>query len=216
MDETISESMRTETQSSENAAPQPEQPSGADNPAEKPAPQEKENQESAGEKNADPETSPISDWSGFDHGLGENAAIDPGLYESFGKLAVENGLSPRQAKALISWQLEAVKSAQNRLMEEGAKTLAREWGAKAAENQQKTLSFIAAIDRATGDESFSKALGACGATCHAGIVRGLFAMSRLISESAIGSAAGAGAPEKPETALEGLASIFQAARGELK
>lgn len=165
------------------------------------------------EAKQDPDDSPISDWSRVDLGLGRDAQVDPDLVESFGRKAVELGLTPKQARALAGWQLEAGRLALEGLLDSGVKELARDWGAKAGANQQAVGRLITRIDRKLGDDSFSKALGRSGATCHAAVCKGLLAVAEMLSEDSIGGGAGAPMPQAEESALEGLEAAFRQARG---
>lgn len=157
----------------------------------------------------DPDNSPISDWESVDLGLSEEDAVDQDVLASFGKAAVDLGLTPKQAKALARWQLDAIAEARTALMETGAEELRKDWGRKSEANQQKVLSLIANIDRKIGNEAFSKALGASGATCHAGVIKGLYAIASMLSEDAMGAGKASAMPDKPETALEGIENAFR-------
>lgn len=155
---------------------------------------------------------PITDWSTVNLDLPADAAVDPDVLDGFGKTAVELGLTPRQARALAHWQLESVAAQREALMEAGVGELSRAWGGKAAHNQQAVLSLISRIDRLTGDESFSTALGRSGATCFPGVVKGLLAVAGLLSEDSMGGGGAAGQAEHEETALEGLENALKDAR----
>lgn len=213
MAETSAET-QVETGAEAQSPPQSE-PARQETAQENAAPQSGENAGAQEEQaKADPENSPITDWDKTDLGFGKDSGIDPDLYASFGKTAVELGLTPKQAKALAQWQMDSMAQAREQLYKSGAAELSKEWGTKAEHNKNQVISLVSRIDRELGNDSFSKTLGICGATCHAPIVRGLFALSRLISEDSMGKAGGAGMPEKEETVLEGLQDAFRQARGE--
>lgn len=159
-----------------------------------------------------PDNAPIRDWSTVNLDLPEDAAVDPDVLDGFGKTAVELGLTPRQARALAHWQLESVAARREALMEAGVRELGKAWGGKAAHNQQAVLSLISRIDRLTGDESFSTALGRSGATCFPGVVKGLLAVAGLLSEDSMGGGGAAAQAEHEETALEGLENALKDAR----
>ncbi len=169
-------------------------------------------EQSPQEPDGDPDDAPIRDWSGVKLDLPEDADVDEAVLGSFGKAAVELGLTPRQAKALANWQLDAVARGRERLMEAGAEELSKEWGGKAADNQKAVLSLISRIDRMTGGDGFSRALGQSGATCFPGVVRGLLAVAGLLSEDGMGKGGAAGQAEHEETALEGLNNALKEAR----
>lgn len=159
----------------------------------------------------DPDNTPISDWSKVSLRLPKDANINEDVLADFGRAAVEMGLTPKQARALTSWQLDAIAEQRERLMEAGVRELSESWGRKAAANQQAVLGLISRIDRLTGDDSFSRALGESGATCFPGVVRGLLAVANLLSEDSMGRG-GAAPDEEEETALSGLESAWNEAR----
>ena len=119
------------------------------------------------------------------------------------------GLTPRQARALARWQTEQIARSREQLLENGARELAKEWGSRMEGNRQAVLSLISRIDRLTGNDSFSRALGESGATCFPGVVRGLLALSRLLSEDSIGAGGAAGAGGAEESAIDGLRNAFR-------
>ena len=121
----------------------------------------------------DAENAPIADWSSVELGLPDGVA-DAEVLADFGKAAVDMGLTPKQARALAHWQTEQIARSREQLLERGSRELAREWGGKMQVNQQAVLSLISRIDRLTGDDSFSRALGESGATCFPGVVGRLY------------------------------------------
>lgn len=161
-----------------------------------------------------PDDLPITDWSKVDLGLPKDAAIDENVLTSFGEQACKLGLTPKQARALAAWQLEFVQNAQNELMEAGVAELRKEWGSKAQANQQAVLSLITRIDRKIGNDAFSKALDASGATRHAAVCKGLLTIASMLAEDSLGGG-NAATPPKPETALEGIENAFKEMKGKM-
>ena len=155
---------------------------------------------------------PITDWSKVKIDVPEGAAIDQALMDDFGKAAVAMGLTAKQANALVNFQLDAIARSREGLMQAGARELARDWGSRAAANQKAVLTLITNIDRQLGNDSFSRALNDCGATCLPAVVKGLLAVANLVSEESLGRGGAAAQPEHEETALEGLQNAFTAAR----
>ena len=160
----------------------------------------------------DPEGIPITDWAAVRLDL-PDGSFDADIVADFGKAAVDMGLTPKQARALAHWQTEQIARSREQLLERGSRELAREWGGKMQVNQQAVLSLISRIDRLTGDDSFSRALGESGATCFPGVVRGLLAVSRALSEDSVGAGGGAAQAGQDESTLEGLQNALRAARG---
>lgn len=151
---------------------------------------------------------PIEDWASVELGLPEGAA-DAAILEDFGRAAVDMGLTPRQARALARWQTEQIARSREQLLENGTRELAKEWGSRMEGNRQAVLSLISRIDRLTGNDSFSRALGESGATCFPGVVRGLLALSRMLSEDSFGAGGVAGAGGAEESAIDGLRNAFR-------
>ena len=159
--------------------------------------------ERAPDTGPDPDNQPITDWGAVRLDLREGQ-FDAAVVEDFGRVATDMGLTPNQARALARWQTEQIAGARERMLESGARELSREWGAKAETNRQAVLSLISRIDRLTGDDSFSRALGESGATCFPGVVRGLLALARLTDEDSPGASGGASGGMTEESAFDGL------------
>ena len=158
-----------------------------------------------------PDDTPLASWDGFDIGLPDHA-LDPAVLQSFGKAAVDMGLTPRQARALARWQTDQIAQAQARQLEAGQRELAQAWGADAQRNKDAVLGLISRIDRLTGDDAFSRALGESGAACFPGIVRGLHAVAALLAEDSTGASPGAASAPREESALDGLTNALREAR----
>lgn len=159
-----------------------------------------------------PDDTPLASWEGFDIGLPDHA-LDPAVLQSFGRAAVDMGLTPRQARALARWQTDQIAQAQARQLEAGQKELAQAWGADAQRNRDAVLGLISRIDRLTGGDAFSRALGESGAACFPGIVRGLHAVAALLAEDSTGASPGAASAPREESALDGLTNALREARG---
>ena len=160
---------------------------------------------------ANPDDTPLASWEGFDIGLPDHA-LDPAVLQSFGRAAVDMGLTPRQARALARWQTDQIAQAQARQLEAGQRELAQAWGADAQRNRDAVLGLISRIDRLTGDDAFSRALGESGAACFPGIVRGLHAVAALLAEDSTGASPGAASAPREESALDGLTNALREAR----
>ena len=161
---------------------------------------------------ANPDDTPLASWEGFDIGLPDHA-LDPAVLQSFGRAAVDMGLTPRQARALARWQTDQIAQAQARQLEAGQRELAQAWGADAQRNKDAVLGLISRIDRLTGDDAFSRALGESGAACFPGIVRGLHAVAALLAEDSTGASPGAASAPREESALDGLTNALREACG---
>lgn len=164
--------------------------------------------EGSREMGMDRDNMPIEDWSAVELGLPEGVA-DAAILEDFGRAAVDMGLTPRQARALARWQTEQIARSREQLLENGTRELAKEWGGRMEGNRQAVLSLISRIDRLTGNDSFSRALGESGATCFPGVVRGLLALSRVLSEDSVGAGGVAGSGGAEESAIDGLRNAFR-------
>ena len=158
-----------------------------------------------------PEDAPLTQWEDGMVSLPEDIQPDADMLAGFGRAAVAAGLTRRQAQALVDWQTAFQKERAQAQLDAGMATLRKAWGNKAGPNQKAVLGLVSRIDRALGDESFSRALGESGAARHAGVVLGLHKIASLMAEDSLGSAAGA-AEEHDETPLEGLENALREAR----
>ncbi len=158
---------------------------------------------------------PITDWSAVDLGLPEDAAIDENVLAAFGEKSVELGLTPKQAKALASWQLELARETYEAQLEAGVAELRKAWGKKADANQKAVVALLSRVDRQLGSDEFSRAIGASGAANSPAVCKGLLAIAQMLSEDAMGRGGSGDMPVKPETALEGIENAFREMRAKL-
>lgn len=183
--------------------PQPDEPASGAEKAE-------------GQTAPNPEDLPISDWSKVDLGLPEDFKPDPSVLESLGRAAIAAKLTPAQVKALAQWNMEAFEAHTEALRQSGMDELRKAWGGNADANQRAALSLVSRVDRALRqaglpESAFSRALSASGADMNVDIVKGLYEISRWLSEDSLGKS-DAARPQRPETAYEGLAQALEQAR----
>ncbi len=192
---------------------------GAGNPdnnaAENAQPEPDKDADKADDNAADMEDQPIRDWSAVDLGLPEDAAIDESVLAAFGEKSVELGLTPKQAKALASWQLELARETHEAQIEAGVAELRKAWGKKADANQKAVVALLSRVDRQLGSDEFSRAIGASGAANSPAVCKGLLAIAQMLSEDAMGRGGSGDMPVKPETALEGIENAFREMRAKL-
>lgn len=192
---------------------------GAGNPdnnaAENAQPEPDKDADKADDNAADMEDQPIRDWSAVDLGLPEDAAIDESVLAAFGEKSVELGLTPKQAKALASWQLELARETHEAQIEAGVAELRKAWGRKADANQKAVVALLSRVDRQLGSDEFSRAIGASGAANSPAVCKGLLAIAQMLSEDAMGRGGSGDMPVKPETALEGIENAFREMRAKL-
>lgn len=192
---------------------------GAGNPdnnaAENAQPEPDKDADKADDNAADMEDQPIRDWSAVDLGLPEDAAIDESVLAAFGEKSVELGLTPKQAKALASWQLELARETYEAQLEAGVAELRKAWGRKANANQKAVVALLSRVDRQLGSDEFSRAIGASGAANSPAVCKGLLAIAQMLSEDAMGRGGSGDMPVKPETALEGIENAFREMRAKL-
>ncbi len=193
----------------ENAQPEP------DKDADKARPEPDKDADKADDNAADMEDQPIRDWSAVDLGLPEDAAIDESALAAFGEKSVELGLTPKQAKALASWQLELARETHEAQIEAGVAELRKAWGRKADANQKAVVALLSRVDRQLGSDEFSRAIGASGAANSPAVCKGLLAIAQMLSEDAMGRGGSGDMPVKPETALEGIENAFREMRAKL-
>lgn len=186
-----------------------------DNAAENARPEPDKDADKADDNAADMEDQPIRDWSAVDLGLPEDAAIDESALAAFGEKSVELGLTPKQAKALASWQLELARETHEAQIEAGVAELRKAWGRKADANQKAVVALLSRVDRQLGSDEFSRAIGASGAANSPAVCKGLLAIAQMLSEDAMGRGGSGDMPVKPETALEGIENAFREMRAKL-
>ncbi len=186
-----------------------------DNAAENAQPEPDKDADKADDNAADMEDQPIRDWSAVDLGLPEDAAIDESVLAAFGEKSVELGLTPKQAKALASWQLELARETHEAQIEAGVAELRKAWGRKADANQKAVVALLSRVDRQLGSDEFSRAIGASGAANSPAVCKGLLAIAQMLSEDAMGRGGSGDMPVKPETALEGIENAFREMRAKL-
>lgn len=186
-----------------------------DNAAENAQPEPDKDADKADDNAADMENQPIRDWSKVDLGLPEDAAIDESALAAFGEKSVELGLTPKQAKALASWQLELARETYEAQLEAGVAELRKAWGRKADANQKAVVALLSRVDRQLGSDEFSRAIGASGAGNSPAVCKGLLAIAQMLSEDAMGRGGSGDMPVKPETALEGIENAFREMRAKL-
>ena len=207
--ESITDSVPSETGHETEAIPE----SMADASADATAREMKDDAEKPlkNEQPTDPDSLPLSKWEDGVVRLPEGIEADADMLSGFGEAAVAAGLTRKQAQALVDWQTAFQQERARAQLDAGMDTLRKAWGNKAEANQKAVLGLVSRIDRALGDESFSRALGESGAARHAGVVLGLYRIAALMAEDSLGSAAGAAA-EHDETPLEGLENALREAR----
>lgn len=186
-----------------------------DNAAENAQPEPDKDADKADDNAADMENQPIRDWSKVDLGLPEDAAIDESALAAFGEKSVELGLTPKQAKALASWQLELARETHEAQIEAGVAELRKAWGRKADANQKAVVALLSRVDRQLGSDEFSRAIGASGAANSPAVCKGLLAIAQMLSEDAMGRGGSGDMPVKPETALEGIENAFREMRAKV-
>ena len=179
--------------------------------APEPAPKADDDTPQKKEEPQDPDSLPMSTWEDGMVSLPEGIEADADMLAGFGEAAGAAGLTRKQAQALVDWQGKFLVEQAQAQMEKGMETLRTAWGNKTEANQKKVVGLVSRIDRALGDDSFSRALGESGATRHAGVVLGLHKLAELMAEDSLGGAAGTAA-EHEETALEGLENAWKEAR----
>lgn len=170
-------------------------------------------QQAQPELQLDPADMPIQDWSKVDLELGD-AVVDGKVVESYGKLACDLGLTPRQARALAAWQMDICNSITNANVQAETDRLRSDWGLSFNNNITQVDNLCQRISRLPGLGDFHREIQKSGAAANATVVKGLHYIACLLSEDSMGRVSGQ-AP-RPETAEEGIADAFARARGELR
>lgn len=188
----------------ETAAPET-RPAVAETAAPEPAPQP--------EPELAPEDTPITEWKDVDLGLADNPVLDADLLESFGTTCAAGlGLTPRQAKGIVEFQLNAIADMTAKREAEQSAILDREWGRQREANIRSVLEVAKIVERDGKIAGFTEALNKSGAGLDATVVRGLHWLASRIGEDGTGNGNGSAADMRPETAYEGIQRAFARAR----
>lgn len=185
------------------------QPEPAANP--EPAPETKT--EPAAAPELDPDDTPISDWSKVDLGLGDDARISPELLASFGKeVAQELGLTPKQSKAIVNFQLNAIANQITEMQKSGEAALKEVWGASVQGKINQVVKFVDKLEKDANLPGLKDAINNSGAGLNPVIVRALHYLAGQLGEDSLNGGSGAANDDRPETALEGIQRAFREAR----
>lgn len=159
----------------------------------------------------DPSALPITDWEKAGINT-EGLNVDTEVWNSFGKQAVELGLTPRQVEALARWQLDTIAERKAALDEQGLSEIKAEWGTDAGRLQARCNSLIGRVDQALGQSRFSQALDLTGASGNPDIVRGLLVIANALGEDSGTTPSMNIVKPVTEDALSGLRAAFAQAR----
>lgn len=150
-----------------------------------------------------PEDAPLAAWDAAELGLGEGAKVDPALLDAFGKdVAVAAGLSLKQTRAIVEWQLGALEKARLDLRAKSGAELRDQWGEAAPARLADCLNLARQIDE--GNPGFIDAIEKSGLADSAAFLRGLHSIVEKLAEDKAGAGAGAGARRGGQTRLEGI------------
>lgn len=167
------------------------------------------------QEQSDPADNPLTEWSDSILDLPKDAGIDPDMVASFGKAAIGMGLNAKQAKALASWQMQAVNDCMAARMEAQKAKLQELWGSNTRPNCLKLQEQIRLLDRQKGFEGIAQALDQSGATNNAVVLNALFKLLGRYSEASGMKSYGSAPSPETETELEGIRRAFAEARGEI-
>lgn len=79
-------------------------------------------------------------------------AIDEGVENNFREFCVKEGITPKQAQALLDWQLGANREILDKVIEDGTKPLRERGEAALTENRDTALKAFSALDRRMNGE----------------------------------------------------------------
>lgn len=220
MDEPVNQQNETENATTENALEGIQQAQGSQTPPGQLKEQDKQQEKEAQTQEAKPETQnrddgPIVDWAQADLTIPRDEDFDKNIFDAFGKLAVEHGLSKKQAQALIDWQYGLVGEARKqweaereKYLDGQEKALKEAWGRDAKVNQEKIVALVGRISALKGCEEFGKALGKTGAADNAAILKGLLGIANLLDEDGVAARTNATGAAREESAYEGIMDAY--------
>lgn len=193
----------------------PEGGEKADAASEKTAPEktapEKADPEKSGPEKSGPEDAEdkalAEAWKAF--AANPQEGVDAEIFSSFADSAKQMGLKPEQARALVEWQMKAIKKQADKMREEGMASLKQEWGNATKGNLGHALELVTAIDRKC-DGAFSKSLGKFGIANDADFIKGLHFMASMLGEDSLAALHnGGGTPQREETPYEGIVNALK-------
>lgn len=152
---------------------------------------------------ANQENLPITEWERFKETL-SNPDIDQTTLDAFGRdCAMALGLSPKQARGLIDWQLDLIKKAQEAQDAAYEKTLIAEqkaimdaWGDAKDANAKLVDLAVGRIEQVS--PGFTEAMRKLGAHNSSAILGGLLAVGKLLDEDSQGFGASADTGEEDD------------------
>lgn len=152
---------------------------------------------------ADQENLPITEWERFKETL-SNPDIDQTTLDAFGRdCALKLGLSPKQARGLIDWQLDIIKKAQEandqayeKMLIAEQKAIIDAWGDAKDANAKLVDLAVGRIEQVS--PGFTEAMRKLGAHNSSAILGGLLAVGKLLDEDAVGFGGGAATDEEDD------------------
>lgn len=138
---------------------------------------------------------------------GTTARPDTGVQDHFRRFCVEQGITPRQAQALLEWQLQTDAACRSRLLEEGTRTLQQRWGSRFEEKRGQALTAFMALDRRMGGE-LSRSPGGQRMASDPVMVQVFQEIGALLSEDSLAGGSGQ-APGLRESAEDTYSHMFK-------
>lgn len=138
----------------------------------------------------------------------ESVQVDQGVQQRFAELCVAEGFSPKQAQALVDWQIKADEELRSGLVQRGTEQLRQSWGARYEENRGKAMQAFSVLDRRMGGR-LAQSLGGREMALSPDMVEALYVMSGMISEDAVGAGNAGAWDNRPETAEQMYAAMFK-------
>ncbi len=136
-------------------------------------------------------------------------AIDEGVENNFREFCVKEGITPKQAQALLDWQLGANREILDKVIEDGTKALREAWGSRFDENRSTALKAFSALDRRMNGELSGSVAGRNMANDPA-FVRAFHEIGKLLSEDALSGGSGGTPSDGRESAEDTYKNMFKA------
>lgn len=136
--------------------------------------------------------------------------VDEGVQRNFCEFCVQQGITPKQAQALLDWQLGASREMFDKVVEDGTRALRENWGSRFEENRAMALKAFTALDRRMGGELASSVTGRNMANDPV-FVRAFHEIGRLLSEDTLSGGSGAASSGGRESAEDTYKDMFKGA-----
>lgn len=130
--------------------------------------------------------------------------ISADLEKNFREMCVKEGITGKQAQALLDWQIATNRQESEQRLTEGLQTLRQTWGNQFDGNRSTALKAFIALDKRLGGE-LAKSFSGQQMANDPVMIRAFYELGKLISEDTLsGGKGGIGDRETPEQTYQNM------------